>query len=144
LLQHARHYPTALMPLVFLTSTIHSHLWRRLGAATGLSNLHGCSFATVSSIASRAISLDGSRPTLLTILAAAYASAEDFADAVKAQCQALVSSKFPPGYREDRERQLQRYEQVYSAQKAKSPKVGLACKTFIHRFDSDRRLQPFQ
>jgi hypothetical protein len=42
--QHARHYPTVLMPLVFLTSTIHSHLCRRLAAATGLSNLHGCSF----------------------------------------------------------------------------------------------------
>ena len=43
------------------------------------------------------------------------------ADAVKAQRQALGSSKFPPGYREDGERQLQRYEQAYSAQKPKSP-----------------------
>lgn len=72
------------------------------------------------STARRAISLDGSRPTLLTILAAGYASAEDYADAIKAQRKALASAKFPPGYREDGERQLQRYEQAFAAQKAKN------------------------
>jgi len=70
--------------------------------------------------ARRAIFLDGSRPTLLTVLAVAYASAEDYADAIKVQRKALASSKFPPGYREDGERQLHRYEQAYAAQKGKN------------------------
>ena len=51
--------------------------------------------------ARRAVFLDHSRPTLLTILAVAYASAGNFAKAGGAQRRALTSPKFPPGYRLD-------------------------------------------
>ena len=56
--------------------------------------------------AAQAVSLDPSRPTLLTILAAAYASANDFSSAVQFQQRALNSSRFPSGYRDEAERQL--------------------------------------
>ncbi|MDB5440026.1 MAG: Tetratricopeptide repeat protein [Caulobacteraceae bacterium] len=60
--------------------------------------------------AQRAVSLDHSRPTLLTILAAAYASNGEFDEAAKRQRQALQSKQFPPGYRADAEGQLHEYE----------------------------------
>ena len=60
--------------------------------------------------ARRAVELDSSRPTLLTILAFAYASAGDFGNAIASQKQALNSSRFPPGYRKDGQRQLEEYE----------------------------------
>jgi tetratricopeptide (TPR) repeat protein len=47
--------------------------------------------------ARRAVDLDPSRPTLLSILAAAHASAGDFASAVAAQKQALASARSPLG-----------------------------------------------
>jgi tetratricopeptide (TPR) repeat protein len=65
--------------------------------------------------ARRAVDLDPSRPTLLSILAAAHATAGDFANAVAAQKQALASARFPPGYREDGQRQLEQYERALAA-----------------------------
>lgn len=65
--------------------------------------------------ARRAVDLDPSRPTLLSILAAAHASAGDFVNAVAAQKQALASARFPPGYREDGQRQLEQYERALAA-----------------------------
>jgi tetratricopeptide (TPR) repeat protein len=62
--------------------------------------------------ARRAVDLDPSRPTLVSILAAAHASAGDFANAVVAQKQALASVRFPPGYRKDGQRQLEQYERA--------------------------------
>jgi tetratricopeptide (TPR) repeat protein len=62
--------------------------------------------------AQQAVALDSSRPTLLTILAAAYASGDDFAKAVESQRLALDSPRFPPRYREDAEEQLRRYQQA--------------------------------
>jgi hypothetical protein len=62
-------------------------------------------------LARRAVNLDPSRPTLLTILAVAYASAGDFRTAVTAQQRALDSPRFPPGYRDDAENQLLQYKQ---------------------------------
>jgi tetratricopeptide (TPR) repeat protein len=47
--------------------------------------------------AQRAVDLDPTRPTLLSILAAAHASAGDFASAVAAQKQALASARSPLG-----------------------------------------------
>lgn len=67
--------------------------------------------------ARRAVDLDPSRPTLLSILAAAHASAGDFANAVAAQKQALASARFPPGYREDGQRQLEQYERAVATKK---------------------------
>ena len=65
--------------------------------------------------ARRAVDLDPLRPTLLSILAAAHASAGDFANAVAAQKQALSSARFPSGYREDAQRQLEQYERERTA-----------------------------
>ena len=62
--------------------------------------------------AQRAVDLDPSRPTLLTILASAYASEGDFANAVIAQKRALTSTKFPPGYRNDGQHQLETYQRA--------------------------------
>ncbi len=70
--------------------------------------------------ARHAISLDHSRPTLRTILAVAYASAEDLADAIKEQARALASPKFPPGYREEADRQLHRYKEAYSEKRKRN------------------------
>lgn len=50
------------------------------------------------------------RPTLLSILAAAYATEGNFEKAVETQRQALASPQFPPGYRQDGIAQLQSYE----------------------------------
>ena len=113
-----RRVPTSVRQGYNLTAELYS---LESGVYSGCADAEYRNPTRAISTARRAVSLDGSRPTLLTILAAAYASAEDFADAVKAQREALGSSKFPPGYREDGERQLQRYEQAYSAQKPKSP-----------------------
>jgi Tfp pilus assembly protein PilF len=65
--------------------------------------------------ARRAVDLDPSRPTLLSILAAAHASAGEFASAVAAQKQALASTQFPSGYREEGQRQLAQYERALTA-----------------------------
>lgn len=66
--------------------------------------------------AERAATLDPSRPTLLTILASAHASANDFAKAVECQQRALESPRFPSGYREDAERLLGRYRESLAEQ----------------------------
>ena len=66
--------------------------------------------------AAQAVSLDPSRPTLLTILAAAYASANDFSRAVQFQQRALNSSRFPSGYRDEAERQLRQYRESLTLQ----------------------------
>jgi tetratricopeptide (TPR) repeat protein len=65
--------------------------------------------------AQRAVDLDASRPTLLSILAAAHASAGDLGNAVAAQKQALASTRFPAGYRQDGQRQLEQYERALAA-----------------------------
>jgi tetratricopeptide (TPR) repeat protein len=62
--------------------------------------------------ARRAVDLDPSRPALLSILAAAYASAGDFANAVTAQKRALAASQFPPEYRNDGQHQLEEYQRA--------------------------------
>jgi tetratricopeptide (TPR) repeat protein len=62
--------------------------------------------------AQRAVDLDPSRPTLLSILASAYASEGDFANAVIAQKRALTSAQFPPGYRNDGQHQLEAYQRA--------------------------------
>jgi hypothetical protein len=67
--------------------------------------------------ARRAVELDPSRPTLLSILAAAHASAGDFANAVAVQRQALASTRFPSAYRQDGERQLEQYERALAAKR---------------------------
>jgi len=59
--------------------------------------------------AAQAVALDPSRATLLTILAAAYASTNDFDSAILFQQRALNSPQFPSRYREDAERQLRQY-----------------------------------
>lgn len=66
--------------------------------------------------ARRAIALDPLRPTLLTILAGAYERSGDLQRAIKAQRRALASPRFPPGYRQDCERQLRHYEQALAEQ----------------------------
>jgi len=66
--------------------------------------------------AAQAVALDPSRPTLLTILAAAYASANDFSSAVQFQQRALNSSRFPSGYRDEAERQLRQYRESLTPQ----------------------------
>ena len=68
--------------------------------------------------AAQAVALDPSRPTLLTILAAAYASTNDFASAVQFQQRALNSSRFPPRYRDDAERQLRQYRESLTLQQS--------------------------
>ena len=60
-------------------------------------------------LAKQAVAEDPSRATLVTILAAAYAQAGDFVNAVKTQRDALARPDFPPGYRGDAERALARY-----------------------------------
>jgi len=67
--------------------------------------------------AEQATSLDPSRATLLTILASAYASANDLAKAVEFQQRALDSPQFPSRYREDAERQLRRYQESLAVQR---------------------------
>lgn len=57
------------------------------------------------------------RPTLLSILAAAYASASNFEKAVETQRRALASPQFPPGYREQGTAQLQSYEKSLAEQR---------------------------
>jgi len=68
--------------------------------------------------ARRAVALDSSRPTLLTILAGAYAGAGELDEAIKFQQQALDSPRFLPGYREGAEQQLQQYRRTLAAQKS--------------------------
>jgi tetratricopeptide (TPR) repeat protein len=62
--------------------------------------------------AQRAVDLDPSRPTLLSILASAYASAGDYRNAVAAQKRALASARFPAGYRNDGQHQLEEYQRA--------------------------------
>lgn len=71
--------------------------------------------------ARRAVTLDPSRPTLLTILGAAYARAGQLDQAIKFQQQALDSPRFPPAYREGAEQQLHQYRQTLAAQKSNGP-----------------------
>ena len=56
-------------------------------------------------------------PTYLTVLALAYFRSGDLEKAVITQRHAIASPKFPPGYRDDAERQLRNYEQALSAEK---------------------------
>lgn len=60
-------------------------------------------------LAKRAVDEDSSRATLVTILAAAYAQSGDLTNAVKTQRRALARPDFPPGYRDEAERELARY-----------------------------------
>jgi hypothetical protein len=60
-------------------------------------------------LARQAVEEDPTRATLVTILAAAYAQAGDFANAVKVQREALARPDFPPGYRDEAERALAKY-----------------------------------
>jgi len=71
--------------------------------------------------ARRAVTLDPSRPTLLTILADAHARAGELEQAIKFQQQALSSPRFPPAYREGAEQQLHQYQQALAAQKSNGP-----------------------
>jgi tetratricopeptide (TPR) repeat protein len=71
--------------------------------------------------ARRAVALDSSRPTLLTILAGAYARAGELDQAIKFQQQALDSPRFPPAYREGAEQQLQQYRMALAAPKSNGP-----------------------
>ena len=63
----------------------------------------------------KAVTLDRTRPTLLVILAQAYASAGDLRSAIRAQRQALLRSRAAPAYRADWERQLHEYERALAA-----------------------------
>lgn len=65
-----------------------------------------------------AIALDVEHPTYLTVLASAYAQNGQLGQAVNTQRQALESARFPPGYREEAERQLREYEQELAAKPA--------------------------
>ncbi|HEX9249441.1 MAG TPA: family 16 glycoside hydrolase [Gemmatimonadaceae bacterium] len=67
------------------------------------------------STALRAIELDPSRPTLLTILAFAYFGAGDCASAIAAQKRALASPRFPPNYQVEAVDQLHVYENAVGA-----------------------------
>jgi tetratricopeptide (TPR) repeat protein len=84
--------------------------------ALGASTLAGCPDSNLRdpkraiAWAERAISLDENRPTLLTILALAYASDGQLDKAVAAQKRALDSQNFPMPYRADAEHQLRKYE----------------------------------
>ena len=71
--------------------------------------------------ARRAVTLDPSRPTLLTILAGAYARAGKLEQAIKFQQQALSSPRFPPAYREGSEQQLHQYREALASQKSNGP-----------------------
>lgn len=62
------------------------------------------------SLAKQAAEEDPSRATLVTIVAAAYAQAGDFPNAVRTQREALARPDFPPAYRADAEQALSRYE----------------------------------
>lgn len=67
----------------------------------------------------KAVTLDRTRPTLLVILAQAYASAGDLRSAIRAQRQALLRSKAAPAYRADWERQLRQYERALAAREGR-------------------------
>jgi tetratricopeptide (TPR) repeat protein len=56
-------------------------------------------------------------PTYLTVLALAYFRSGDLEKAVTSQKQAVESSQFPPGYRDDALRQLHTYEKALAAEK---------------------------
>jgi len=77
--------------------------------------------------ARRAIELDPSRPTLLTILAFAYSNAGDCVSAAAAQQRALSSPKFPPNYRKEAVDQLHSYEKAVAADTTPS---GRRCQAF--------------
>jgi len=70
-------------------------------------------------LAKQAVAEDGSRATLETILAAAYAQAGDAINAVKTQRHALARPDFPPGYRAEAEQALARY--VADAERSGTP-----------------------
>jgi len=58
--------------------------------------------------AEKAVSLDSSHPTYLTLLASAYARDGQLEKAIIAQKKALDSPNFPLGYREEAVKYLQR------------------------------------
>jgi hypothetical protein len=60
-------------------------------------------------LAKKAVALDHSRATLLTILAAAYANVNDYQNAARVQRAALARADFPPGYRKENEEHLAEY-----------------------------------
>lgn len=61
----------------------------------------------------RAVALDDN-PTYLTVLALAYFRSGKVEEAVSTQRNALVSKRFPPGYREEATKQLREYERALS------------------------------
>jgi hypothetical protein len=71
-------------------------------------------------LAKRAVALDHSRATLLTILAAAYANAGDYQKAAQVQREALARADFPPGYQGENEKQLAEYLTACRAHAAES------------------------
>ena len=71
----------------------------------------------------RAIALDSSRGGArgFVILAAAYASSGDLAEAIKLMKQALAVPGAAPSYRQEWQRQLEEYERALAARGAKGP-----------------------
>jgi len=74
--------------------------------------------------AEKAVSLDSSQPTYLTILASAYAMNGQLEQAIAAQKKALASPNFPPGpgYRPDAIKYLEQLEQMLSAKEGMNHK----------------------
>jgi hypothetical protein len=68
-------------------------------------------------LAERAISLDRSHPTYLTLLASAYASDGQIEMAIITQKKALDSPEFPPGYRYEAVNYLKQLEQKLAVKK---------------------------
>jgi len=71
----------------------------------------------------RAIALDSSRGGArgFVILAGAYASSGDLAEAIKLMKQALAVPEAAPSYRQEWQRQLEEYERALAARGAKGP-----------------------
>jgi hypothetical protein len=62
--------------------------------------------------AEKAVALDSSYPSYLTLLASAYARGGQLENAITAQKKALASPDFPQGYREEAVKYLQQLEQM--------------------------------
>ena len=67
--------------------------------------------------AKKAIALDSSQPTYLTLLASAYARSGQLDKAIAAQKKALSSPNFPPDYRKEATKYLEQLEQMLSQKK---------------------------
>jgi hypothetical protein len=67
--------------------------------------------------AKKAVELDTTHPSYLTLLATAYAGDGQFEKAIAAQKKALSSPNFPPGYREEAMKYLQQLEETLANKK---------------------------